>query len=52
MQQLKQKIQEGLYEQVALQKYVWLKEKYNAAVADWNENTDDFKLLPITDILK
>lgn len=31
---LKSRIQDGLYEQVALDKYMWLKEKYNNAITD------------------
>lgn len=31
---LKKRIQDGLYEQVALDKYMWLKEKYNNAITD------------------
>lgn len=31
---LKERIQDGLYEQVALDKYMWLKEKYNNAITD------------------
>lgn len=34
MIQLKNKITKGLYEQQALDKYIWLKEKYNAALSD------------------
>lgn len=34
MIQLKNKITKGLYEQQALNKYIWLKEKYNAALSD------------------
>ena len=31
---LKKNIEKGLYEQVALDKYIWLKEKYNNAITN------------------